>query len=120
MPLGTGRNGMIVFKASVVSVENLTACNFLAGDITPGDEIWFDGGGSSGTQRIGRWRGACLSPPSSYNGGPNQSAQYGIYASNAYGPGLFTQVYANNMADVGLSIGAWPDCNSILDHTHRH
>ena len=27
----TGRNGLIVFKASGVSVENLTACNFLSG-----------------------------------------------------------------------------------------
>jgi hypothetical protein len=116
--LPTGRNGLIVFKASGVSVENLTACNFLAGDITPGDEIWFDGGGSSGTQRIGSWRGAYLSATSSYNGGPNQSAQYGIYASNTYGPGLFTQVYANNMADAAFYIGACPDCNTILDNAH--
>jgi hypothetical protein len=116
--LPAGRNGLIVFKASGVSVENLTACNFIAGDITPGDEIWFDGGGSSGTQRIGSWRGAYLSATSTYNGGPNQSAQYGIYASNTYGPGLFTQVYANNMADAAFYIGACPDCNTILDNAH--
>jgi hypothetical protein len=114
----TGRNGLIVFKVSGVSVENFTACNFLAGDLTPGDEIWFDGGGSSGTQQIGSWRGAFLSATSTYNGGPNQSAQYGIYASNTYGPGLFTQVYANNMADAAFYIGACPDCNTILDHAH--
>ncbi|MCV7090863.1 hypothetical protein [Mycobacterium interjectum] len=113
-----GRNGLIVFKVSGVSVENLTACNFLAGDLTPGDEIWFDGGGSSGAQQIGSWRGAFLSATSTYNGGPNQSAQYGIYASNTYGPGLFTQVYANNMADAAFYIGACPDCNTILDHAH--
>ena len=47
--LPTGRNGLIVFKASGVSMENLTACNFLSGDLTPGDELWFDGGGSTGT-----------------------------------------------------------------------
>src|SRR5262249_12818206 len=56
----TGRNGLIVFKVNGVSVENLTACNFLSGAGTPGDEIWFDGGGSSGGQQIGSWRGAFL------------------------------------------------------------
>ena len=107
-----------MFKASGVSVENLTACNFIAGDLTPADEIWFDGGGSTGTQQIGSWRGAYLSATSTYNGGPDQSTQYGIYASNTYGPGLFTQVYANNMADAAFYIGACPDCNTILDHAH--
>jgi len=123
-PLGpagapAGRNGLIVFKASGVSVENLTACNFLSGADTPGDEIWFDGGGSSGTQQIGSWRGAFLSATSSYFAGDNQPlAQYGIYASNTFGPGLFTQVYANNMGDAAFYIGACPDCNAILDHAH--
>jgi hypothetical protein len=116
--LPSGRNGLIVFKANGVSVENLTACNFIAGDLTPADEIWWDGGGSTGTQHIGSWRGAYLSATSTYNGGPNQSTQYGIYASNTYGPGLFTQVYANNMADAAFYIGACPDCNSVLDHAH--
>ncbi|MGO9157347.1 hypothetical protein [Mycobacterium sp.] len=123
-PLGpdsapTGRNGLIVFKASGVSVENLTACNFLSGADTPGDEIWFDGGGSSGTQQIGSWRGAFMSATSSYFAGENQPfAQYGIYASNTFGPGLFTQGYANNMGDAAFYIGACPDCNTILDHAH--
>ena len=123
-PLGpggapTGRNGLIVFKASGVSVENLTACNFLSGSNTPGDGIWFDGGGSSGTQQIGSWRGAYLSATSSYFAGENQPfAQYGIYASNTYGPGLFTQVYGNNMGDAAFYIGGCPDCNTILDHAH--
>jgi hypothetical protein len=123
-PLGpagapTGRNGLIVFKVSGVSVENLTACNFLSGADTPGDEIWFDGGGSSGTQQIGSWRGAFLSATSSYFAGENQPfTQYGIFASNTFGPGLFTQVYANNMGDAGFYIGACPDCNAILDNAH--
>jgi hypothetical protein len=115
----TGRNGLIVFKASGVSVENLTACNFLSGSNTPGDQIWFDGGGSSGTTNIRSWRGAFLSATSSYFAGENQPlAQYGLYASNTSGPGLFTQVYANNMGDAAFYIGACPDCNTILDHAH--
>jgi hypothetical protein len=123
-PLGpggapTGRNGLIVFKASGVSVENLTACNFLSGADTPGDEIWFNGGGSSGTQQIGSWRGAFLSATSSFFAGDNQPfTQYGIFASNTFGPGLFTQVYANNMGDAAFYIGACPDCNTILDNAH--
>jgi hypothetical protein len=116
--LPTGRNGLIVFKASGVSVENLTACNFLSGDLTPGDEIWFNGGGSSGKQQIGSWRGAFLSATSSYYGGEDLNTQYGIFASNTFGPGIFTQVYANNMGDAGFYIGACPDCNAILDHAH--
>ena len=115
----TGRNGLIVFKASGVSVENLTACNFLSGSNTPGDQIWFDGGGSGGTTNIRSWRGAFLSATSSYFAGENQPlAQYGLYASNTSGPGLFTQVYANNMGDAAFYIGACPDCNTILDHAH--
>ena len=115
----TGRNGLIVFKASGVSVENLTACNFLSGANTPGDGIWFDGGGASGAQQLGSWRGAFLSATSSYFAGENQPfAQYGIYASNTYGPGLFTQVYGNNMGDAAFYIGGCPDCNTILDHAH--
>ena len=115
--LPTGRNGLVVFKASSVSVENLTACNFIAGDLTPADEIWFDGGGSSGTQQIGSWRGAFLSATSGYVA-ENAFTQYGIYASNTFGPGLFTQVYANNMGDAAFYIGACPDCNTILDNAH--
>lgn len=116
--LPTGRNGLIVFKANGVCAENLTACNFISGDLTPGDEISFDGGGSSGTQQIGSWRGAYLSATSSYYGGTNQNTQYGIYASNTFGPGLFTQVYANNIGDAGFYVGACPDCNTVLDHAH--
>jgi hypothetical protein len=121
-PLGpagapAGRNGLIVFKASGVSVENLTACNFLSGADTPGDEIWFDGGGSSGTQQIGSWRGAFLSATSSYFAGENEPlTQYGIFASNTFGPGLFTQVYANNQGDAAFYIGA--RTATILDHAH--
>ena len=116
--LTSGRNGLVVFKASGVSVENLTACNFIAGDLTPADEIWFDGGGSTGVQQIGSWRGAYLSATSTYNGGPDHSTQYGLYASNTYGPGLFTQVYANNMGDAAFYIGACPNCNTTLDNAH--
>jgi hypothetical protein len=115
----TGRDGLIVFKSSGTSVENLTACNFLNGSRGGGDLLWFDGGGASGTQQIGAWRGAYLSATSTYYAGKSSAfSVYGIYASNTYGPGLFTQVYANNQADAAYYIGACPDCNTILDHAH--
>jgi hypothetical protein len=115
----SGRNGLIVFKANGVSVENLTTCNFLTGDLGGGNLLWFDGGGSSGTQQLGNWRGAYLTSTSTYfAGGNGPFASYGIYVSNTYGPGLYTQVYANNQADAAFYIGACPDCNTTLDHAH--
>jgi hypothetical protein len=115
----TGRNGLIVFKAEGTSVENLTACNFLTGSHGGGDQLWFDGGGGTGTQQLGSWRGAYLSGTSTFYAGKSEPfANYGIYASNTYGHGLFTQVYANDQADAAFYIGACPDCNTILDHAH--
>jgi hypothetical protein len=115
----TGRNGLVVFEAAGTSVENLTTCNFLNGGHGGGDALWFDGGGASGQQHLGSWRGAYLSSTSTYYAGKSAPfSSYGIYASNTFGPGLFTQVYANNAADAAFYIGACPDCNTILDHAH--
>ncbi len=114
----TGRNGLEVFKTQGVSVENLSACNFLTGSGGGGNQIWFNFGDGSGKQMAGAWRGAFLSATSQFylSGAPFGS--YGIFTSNTAGPGLYTQVYANNMADSDFYIGACPDCNTILDHAH--
>jgi hypothetical protein len=115
----TGRNGLEVYKAEGVSVENLGACNFLTGSQGGGNELWFNGGDGSGKQELASWRGAFLSATSTYYEGNNKPfASYGIFTSNTLGPGLYTQVYANNQADSAFYIGACPDCNSILDHAH--
>jgi hypothetical protein len=115
----TGRNGLEVFKAAGVSVENLTACNFQAGNGGGGNELWFNFGDGSGVQQVGGWRGAFLSATDTfYEEGSPYFGSYGIFTSNTAGPGLFTQVYANNMADSAFYIGACPDCNTILDHAH--
>lgn len=114
-----GRNGLVVYKASGVTVENLTACNFLTGAQGGGDAIWFDGGGATGTQALGAWRGSYLSASASfYEQGGSAFANYGIYASNTTGPGVFDHAYASNMADAAYYIGACPDCNTTLDHVH--
>ena len=110
-----GTNGVVVYKASGVWLQNFSTCNFLGGD-SGGDAVWFDGGGATGHQAIGSWWGEYLSATSTYwNGTSNPSAKYGIYASNTYGPGYFTNTYASNMADSGYYIGACPDCNTVID-----
>ncbi len=48
-----GLNGIMVFKADNVWVQNLTACNFLSGKGRSGNEIWWNGGDGSG--KIGGW-----------------------------------------------------------------
>ena len=53
-----GRNGLEVFKTAGVSVENLSACNFLTGSEGGGNEVWFNFGDGSGLQMAGPWRGA--------------------------------------------------------------
>jgi hypothetical protein len=63
--------------------------------------------------------GSYLNATSTYFGGADGPlASYGVYASNVYGPGTITKAYANNMGDSGLYVGACPDCNVTLDHTH--
>jgi hypothetical protein len=113
-----GRNGIEVWKASGVSIENLTACNFLTGASGGGNQVWFNFGDGSGKQIAAPWRGAFLSATSSFYESGAPFGSYGLFASNSAGPGLFTQTYANNMADSDYYIGACPDCNTILDHAH--
>jgi len=114
-----GRNGIVAFKASGIVIENLSACNFLTGADGGGDAIWWDGGGGSGTQQLGRFSGSYLSATStSYTSADGPLASYGIYASNVHGPGTITKAYASNMGDSGFYVGACPDCNVTLNHAH--
>jgi hypothetical protein len=114
----TGRNGVEVWKVAGTSVENLSACNFLSGAGGGGNQIWFNFGDGSGKQTAGSWRGAFLSTTTQFYEDGAPFGSYGIFTSNTGGPGLFTQVYANNMADSDFYIGACRDCNTILDHAH--
>jgi hypothetical protein len=116
----SGRNGIVVYKVSGVSIENLSVCNFLSGDLTLGDEIWFDGGGSSGKETAMTFWGAYLTATSSYFVDQySPSAQYGIYSSNtAGGPSVFTHDYASNFSDSDFYVGACPQCGVILDAVH--
>jgi hypothetical protein len=115
---GRGRNGIEVWKASGVTIQNLTVCDYLSGaGQTNGNEIWWNGGDGSGTIGLGAYQGSYLTATSMY--GPSVSAphlaQYGIFVSNARGPGLLTRSYASNMADAAYYVGACQrECNALL------
>jgi hypothetical protein len=116
----SGRNGILVYKAPGVYVQNLSACNFLNGDLGAGNEIWWDAGQSTGTQSsLGTWAGTYLTATSTYYKDSNSpSAGYGIYEDNTRPPGmgLFANDYASNMNDSAYYIGACPDCSVTLDN----
>ena len=118
-PGGLGRNGIEVFKADGVTVENLTVCNFLNGSGEGGNQIWFNGGDGSGQIGMGPFRGDFLSATSTFYGGSDAPAgTYGIFTSNSRGPGVIDHSYASNMNDASYYIGACPDCNQVLTHAH--
>jgi hypothetical protein len=121
---GNGRNGIEVLKVSGVFIENLTVCNF-PGDLSGenGNQIWWNGGDESGEIGMGSYWGSFLTASSTYyqQGTPSsaqQLAEYGIFSSNAKGPGSISYSYASNMSDSGFYIGACPDCNAVLNFVH--
>ncbi len=109
-----GRNGIVVYRANGVSVENLTACNFLGGHGGNGNEIWWDGGAGSGKIGMGAFKGTHLNATSTFYGGEDKAATYGIYTDNARGPGLWSNDYASNMNDSGFYEGA---CQQLCNLT---
>ncbi len=111
---GSGLNGIMVYKADDVWVQNLTSCNFLAGKGNAGNEVWWNGGDESGT--IGGWgfNGSYLTATSTYWGNDESTAaQYGIFSSNWSG-GTWYQDYTSNFNDSGFYIGA---CQQVCDQT---
>ena len=114
-----GRNGIEVFEVDGVTIENLTACNFLTGADGGGNQIWFNGGDGTGTVNLNGYQGAYLSATATVFLGDNgPGAEYGIFASNVHGPGLFEHTYASNMRDASYYVGACPDCNTIIRFAH--
>ena len=116
-PDGAGRNGIQVVKADGVTIENLTACNFLNGKGGGGNQLWWNGGDGSGVIGMGSFHGAYLTASSTYSA-PGHSASYGIFVSNSRGPGVIEHSYASNMSDSGFYVGACPDCNAVLREVH--
>jgi hypothetical protein len=112
-----GRNGIVVWKASDVSIENLTVCNFLAGTGDSGNEIWWNGGDGSGKIGLSGYWGSYLTATSTFFSTESTAAEYGIFASNSAGPATWNQLYANNMNDSGTYVGA---CLRRCDITMNH
>ncbi len=113
-----GRNGIVVSKADGVSIDNLTACNFLRA-ASGGNQIWFNGGDGSGQVGLNSYSGSYLTATStSFSGNDQPHAEYGIFVSNARGPGVIAHTYASNQADASYYVGACPDCNAVLDDAH--
>jgi hypothetical protein len=114
-----GRNGIEVFKAGGVTIQNLTVCNYLSGANGDGNEIWWNGGDGSGTIGLTSFQGTYLSATSSFFlDGNSPMAMYGIFVSNSRGPGSIQNSYASNMGDSDFYVGACPDCNTTLDRVH--
>ena len=115
----SGRNGLEVFKAAGVSVENLSACNFQTGYHRPRQPDLVQLRRRLGqTDRRRLARRVPLRDRQFFEGKTRRFGSYGIFASNTGGPACYTQVYANNMADSDFYIGACRDCNTMLDHAH--
>jgi len=112
-----GRNGIVVFKASDVWVENLTVCNFLSGSQSSGNGIWWNGGDSSGKIGLSGYWGSYLTATSTFFGTEAAAATYGIFSSNSSGPASWDQIYANNQNDSGIYVGACKQlCNITISH----
>jgi hypothetical protein len=114
-----GLNGVMVWKAPNVWVQNMTVCNFLggaAGDGGSGNEVWWNGGAGSGKIGGHGYLGSYLTATSTYFKTEATAAQYGIFSSNWNG-GTWDQTYSSNFNDSDYYIGAClQECNQVVDH----
>ncbi len=118
----SGLNGIMIWKADDVAIENLTACNFLGGSDQAGNEIWWNGGAGGGA--IGGWgyTGSYLNATSTFFGATKAepspettAAEYGIFSSDWDG-GTWDHTYTSKMNDSGYYIGACQQlCNQVID-----
>ena len=117
-----GRNGILIYRANGVSVENLTVCNFLSGSGYGGNGIWWNGGyglpSRFGLIGLHGFHGAYLTATTTYYGGAATAAAYGIYASRSSG-GTWNHAYSSNFNDSDFYVGACLQlCNVTIDHIH--
>jgi hypothetical protein len=112
-----GRNGIVVWKANDVSIENLTVCNFQGGAGESGNEVWWNGGDGSGTIGLSGYAGSYLTGTTGFFSTESTAAEYGIFSSNAQGPATWNQIYGSNMNDSGMYVGACLQvCDVSIDH----
>ncbi|MCL2418796.1 MAG: hypothetical protein FWD04_05855 [Conexibacteraceae bacterium] len=112
-----GLNGIEVYEANNVWVQNLTTCNFTGGTGDTGNEIWWNGGANGGHIHGKGFLGSYLNATSTYYNGPKTASTYGIFSSDFNG-GTFNQDYASNFDDSGFYIGACQSfCNQTLENS---
>jgi hypothetical protein len=118
----TGRDGILI-QASGVSVQNLTVCNYLNVGGHGGNQIWWNGGDGTGKIGMGSFKGSYLTATATYHPPFVKGTKmtyfglYGIFVSNARGPGAITHSYAANMSDSAFYVGACRRvCNTVLAH----
>ncbi len=106
-----GRNGIEVYKANNVWIENLTARNFERENIngSGGNEIWWNGGADSGKKGGHGWYGRYLT---AYDTGLNGG--YGIFTNNET-EGEWENIYASGFNDSGIYLGACAECKARID-----
>jgi hypothetical protein len=113
-----GLNGILVWKAANVWIENMTVCNFLSGKGDAGNEIWWNGGDGSGKIGGHGYYGSYLTATNTFYENNGTAAQYGIFSSNWTG-GTWFQTYASNFSDSGYYIGACQQlCNQTVNRAH--
>jgi hypothetical protein len=105
-------NGIEIYKANNVWVENLTVRNFDTGCPNCGNEIWWNGGADSGKVGAHGWFGAYLT---AYDTGLNGG--YGLFAGNET-EGSWENIYASGFNDSGMYIGACQECNARVRFAH--
>jgi hypothetical protein len=105
-------NGIEIYKADNVWVENLTVRNFDEGAGCPvescGNEIWWNGGAGSGVVGAHGWYGSYLT---AYDTGLNGG--YGIFTGNET-EGSWDHIYASGFNDSGMYLGACQECKARI------
>lgn len=116
-----GANGIEIYKANNVTVENLTVENFDRASLNEetgewelningagGNEIWWNGGAESGEIGAKKWRGRYLTAydDSLYGG-------YGIFTNNMV-KGSWENIYASGFNDSGMYLGACRNCKARI------
>jgi hypothetical protein len=112
-----GLNGIEVWEADNVWVQNLTTCNFTGGSGETGNEIWWNGGAGGGHIHGRDFIGSYLSATSTFFKSEKTAGTYGVFSSDFNG-GIFDHDYASNFNDSGFYIGGCnTQCNQMLENS---
>ena len=103
-------NGIEIYKANNVYVENLTVRNFDTGEGCShcGNEVWWNGGADSGKIGAHGWWGSYLT---AYDTGLNGG--YGLFTGNET-EGAWSNIYASGFNDSGMYLGACQECDAKI------